>query len=64
MKHEKVEMISLEELVPRNHSYRQFLKYFDFESVVYRLRKFEKNEEAGAIGYGLKRLFRYSLWKI
>lgn len=58
MKHEQIEMVSLEELVPADHSYRQFLKYFDFHSVAYRLRKLEKNEEAGARGYGLDRLFR------
>ena len=54
----QVEMVTLEELVPQDHSYRKFLQYFNFDSVAYRLRKLEKNEDTGAIGYGLDRLFR------
>ena len=58
MKYEQVEMISLDELVAQNHSYRLFLKFFCFESVTYRLKPLEKNALTGAHGYGLDRLFR------
>jgi len=58
MKVSQVEMVMLDELVPANHSYRKFLKLLNFKSVSYRLKALEKNDQTGAKGYGLERLFR------
>ena len=58
MKEKEVEMISLEELVPSNHVYRKFLKLLNFQSISWRLQRFEKNTSAGAKGYGMDILFR------
>ena len=53
-----MEMISLEELVPSDHVYRKFLKLLNFQSVSWKLQRFEKNSFAGAKGYGMEVLFR------
>ena len=49
-------MISLEDLVPKNHSYRKFIKIWSFKSVEKSLKKLEKNNPYK--GYGLIRLFK------
>ena len=57
----QIEMISLEELVPRNHNYRKFVELFNFKSIEYRLKKLESS--VGATGYGLSRLFKCLLYQ-
>lgn len=52
----QMEMISIEDMVPTNHRYRQYLKLFDFEKIEYRLKKLES--KIGRTGYGLVCLFR------
>ena len=53
---QQVEMISLEDLVPENHSYREFCRIWSFKPVEKRLRSLEK--ENPHKGYGLLRLFK------
>jgi len=53
---QQVEMISLEDLVPENHSYRKFVKIWSFESVEKKLKTLEKDQSYK--GYGLLRLFK------
>ena len=53
---QQVEMISLEDLVPKNHSYRDFFKLWSFKFVEKRLQKLEKSNPHK--GYGLLRLFK------
>lgn len=53
---QQVEMISLEDLVPENHSYRKFIKIWSFASVEKRLKKLEKDNPYK--GHGLLRLFK------
>ncbi len=52
----QVEMVSLNDLVPDSHSYRQFIKIWSFKRVDKQLRKLEKNNPYK--GFGLPRLFR------
>jgi IS5 family transposase len=51
---EQVEMVSVEQLVPRNHTYRRLKKLLDFDRIV-RLVKV-KTSDLGAIGFGKLRL--------
>jgi len=57
----QIEMISLEDLVPRGHNYRKFDELFNFKQINYRLRKLEKS--IGCTGYGIERLFKCLLYQ-
>jgi IS5 family transposase len=52
----QVEMISLDDLVPANHSYRRFVSIWNFSNVAKNLKKLEKDNSYK--GYGLLRLFK------
>jgi len=52
----QVEAVSLDDLVPSTHSYRQFSSLWSFEGVNQRLQKLEKDNAYK--GYGLLRLFK------
>ena len=52
----QIEMISLNDLVPSNHSYRQFSCLWNFSTVSKQLKKMEKDNPYK--GYGLLRLFK------
>ncbi len=52
----QVVMVSLEELVSPDHTYRKFLKLWKFDSVTKRLKKIEKDNNYK--GYGVLRLFK------
>ena len=52
----QIEMISLEELVPKSHQYRKFIEVFDFAKIKHHLKSVEK--DANYKGYGVDRLFR------
>jgi IS5 family transposase len=52
----QVEMISLNDLVPASHNYRQFLSIWQFKDVNKILKKLEKDNPHK--GYGLLRLFK------
>lgn len=58
---DQVEMISLDGLVPVNHTYRKFASLFDFKKIEYRLNKLES--DSGRDGYGIKRLFKCLLYQ-
>ena len=49
-------MISLEDLVPKSHSYRRFVEIFNFDSIASILALAEK--DANYKGYGVLRLFK------
>lgn len=51
----QIEMVSLEELVSREHEYRKFKKEWDFSKVEAKLAEVKK--EGPHEGYGIKRLF-------
>ena len=51
----QIEMISLEDLVSKDHTYRKFKDIWDFKSIQWRLNKLKKDNPHE--GYGLKRLF-------
>ena len=51
----QVEMVSLEELVPSNHSYRKYKGLWDFSDIEYELEKIEMDSDHK--GYGVVRLF-------
>ena len=51
----QVEMVSLEDLVPQDHTYRKFHSLINFEHLTVGLRK--KTSDLGADGYGATRLF-------
>lgn len=51
----QVEMVSLEELVPANHSYRKFKELWDFSDIKNELEKIEIDSDHK--GYGVFRLF-------
>jgi IS5 family transposase len=53
---QQIEMVSLEELIPQNHSYRKFQKIWSFQYVDKQLKKLEKDNPYK--GYGLLRLFK------
>jgi IS5 family transposase len=52
----QMEMVSLEDLVPTSHNYRQFIQLWSFQNVQKQLRKLEKDNPYK--GYGLLRLFK------
>lgn len=51
----QIEMVSLEELVPRNHQYRKFIQAFDFQDIYVYLESVQSDNNYQ--GYTLKRLF-------
>lgn len=53
---QQVEMVSLEDLIPQNHSYRKFVQIWSFQHVEKELKKLEKDNPFK--GYGLPRLFK------
>ncbi len=53
---QQVEMICLEDLVPKSHNYRKFAKIWSFSFVEKRLRKLEKDNPHK--GHGLLRIFK------
>ena len=57
----QIEMVSLEDLVPRDNSYRKFSELFNFKKIEYRLKKLEK--KSGRTGYGMMRLFKCLLYQ-
>jgi len=52
----QIEMISLEDLIPEDHSYRQFQQLWSFKFAQKQLKKLEKDNPYK--GYGLLRLFK------
>ena len=52
----QVEMVSLEDLVPNDHSYRKFSQFWSFRSTERLLKKVEKDNNYK--GYGILRLFK------
>lgn len=52
----QIEMISLNDLVPTTHTYRQFVSIWNFSHVAKKLKKLEKDNPYK--GYGLMRLFK------
>jgi len=52
----QIEMISLEDLVPQNHTYRKFNKLWDFKKTTKILKSIETNNNHK--GYGIVRLFK------
>ena len=56
-------LVSLEELVPMEHTYRKFAKLINFETLLAPLEKALSTTE-GAKGYGIKRLFKCLLLQI
>jgi len=57
----QIEMVSLEDLVPRDNIYRKFEELFNFEKIEHRLISLEK--EQGRNGYGIVRLFKCLLYQ-
>lgn len=57
----QIEMVSLEDLVPKGHNYRKFAKLFDFRKVDRHLKSLESG--VGRSGYGISRLFRSLLYQ-
>ncbi len=51
-------MVSLDQLVPKDHTYRKFLLLINFKHLVTPLNKRVKNQQWGAIGYGMETLFK------
>lgn len=51
-------MVSLNDLVPKNHEYRRILELLDFKKLCTPLQKMNKNTNSGAYGYGIERLFK------
>jgi len=52
----QIEMVSLEDLIPASHSYRQFVRLWTFQSTSKHLEKLEKDNPYK--GYGVLRLFK------
>ncbi|MCL2679702.1 MAG: hypothetical protein FWF18_05435 [Dehalococcoidia bacterium] len=50
----QVEMVSIDQLVSQNHTYRKMKKHLDFERITKSVTI--KESEAGAIGFGKTRL--------
>lgn len=55
LKSKQIIMINLEELVPADHVYRKTKRLLNFEPILKKLDKLEK--DSGAKGYGIKTLF-------
>ena len=53
-----MEMISLEELVSKDHAYRKFAKLIDMARVIKRLKEVDTEGVVGPTGYGLEQLFK------
>ncbi len=56
MHHAQIVMVSLEDLIPTDHTYRKFVALWDFSSTERKLRKLEKDNNYK--GYGILRLFK------
>jgi transposase len=54
MKKDQMEMVSIEQLVPEQHTYRKLKKLLDFERIAKSVKV--RTSELGAIGYGKERL--------
>jgi len=54
MNTEQIEMVSLEQLVPKEHAYRRLKKLLDFNQIIKSVKV--KEYDLGADGYGKKRL--------
>ncbi len=52
----QIEMVSLNDLIPESHTYRQFVRLWSFAGVSKHLKKLEKDNPYK--GYGLLRLFK------
>jgi len=52
----QIEMVSLDDLVPATHNYRQFIQLWSFHHASKQLKKLEKDNPYK--GYGLMRLFK------
>jgi IS5 family transposase len=52
----QIEIVSLEDLVPKNHQYRKFLKVLDFNDILSSLKKLQLDSLHK--GFGLDRLFK------
>lgn len=52
----QVEFVSLDDLIAQDHTYRKFVKIWNFKSVSKKLQKYEKDNPYK--GYGLLRLFK------
>jgi len=52
----QIEMVSLNDLIPAQHTYHQFICLWSFESVSKQLKKLEKDNPYK--GYALLRLFK------
>ena len=50
----QIEMVSLEQLVPENHTYRKLKKLLDFDKITRAAKA--KESDTGAIGFGVNRL--------
>ena len=61
---EQLEMVSLEQLVPKGHSYRKYLELLNFKHLTTELRKKENEYTKGATGYGMETLFKCLLLQI
>jgi hypothetical protein len=57
----QIEMVSLEDLVPKDNIHRRFEELFNFEKIKYMLLSLEK--KSGRNGYGIVRLFKYLLYQ-
>lgn len=53
---QQIEMVSLEELISKNHTYRRFISIWSFQEAQKELKKLEKTNPYK--GYGLLRLFK------
>ena len=60
-KTQQIEMVSLDDLVPKDHTYRKFVELFNFKTIEYRLKKLES--KMGRDGYGMERLFKMLLYQ-
>ena len=57
----QVQMVSLEQLVPREHRYRRLVALVDFRELCGPLRELDNTGQVGADGYGVVRLFQMLL---
>jgi transposase, IS5 family len=58
---QQMEMVFLDDLVPKDHNYRKFVKVFNFNKIEYRLKKLES--DVGCKGYGIAKLFKCLLYQ-
>ena len=60
----QIVMISLEQLVPKDHYYRKLLELLNFKHLTTELRKKENEYGTGAVGYGMEILFKCLLLQL